>query len=239
MYIRPYIILNGVSSLNLMGLLITELPPITKPLKRTKVDVIDGRDGDIVTELGYSAYDKVVKIGLTANYDIDAIIKYFNSEGVVIFSNEPDKYYRYAIYEQIDFERLLRFKTAEVTLHVQPFKFSNTEKEKEFTYSGGTLAAAVYNAGNYFSRPTIKVTGTGDINVSLNGSQILAIALGDTSQTIKIDAETMNAYYSDDTLANRAVTGNYDNIKLPIGANNFTFTGNLTAFKVNKYSRWI
>ena len=84
MYIRPYIILNGVSSLNLTGLLITELPPITKPLKRTKVDVIDGRDGDIVTELGYSAYDKVVKIGLTANYDIDAIIKYFINTGFLI-----------------------------------------------------------------------------------------------------------------------------------------------------------
>ena len=239
MYIRPYIILNGVSSLNLTGLLITELPPITKPLKRTKVDVIDGRDGDIVTELGYSAYDKVVKIGLTANYDIDAIIKYFNSEGVVIFSNEPDKYYRYAIYEQIDFERLLRFKTAEVTLHVQPFKYSTSELEQEFTLSSSPNTVKIFNAGNIYSRPIIKVTGTGSITLALNGADILVMDLGDTSQTITIDAEAMNAYYSDDTLANRIVTGNYDNIRLKIGSNTFTLTGNATGFKINNYSRWI
>ena len=107
-----YIILNGVNSNTITGLIISSLPPITKPLMRTNIETIDGKDGDIITKLGYSAYDKEITIGLSYNYNVDDVIKYFNSEGTVIFSNEPTKYYKYTILDQIDFEKLIRFKTA-------------------------------------------------------------------------------------------------------------------------------
>lgn len=122
-----YIELNGVRSNSITGLLIQSLPPISKPLIRTQVEEIDGRDGDIITKLGYSAYDKEIEIGLRGNFDVDDVIAYFDSEGIVTFSNEPDKYYHYQIIEQIDFERLVRFRTAKVTFHVQPFKYSTVE----------------------------------------------------------------------------------------------------------------
>ena len=124
---RDYIILNGKRSTMYAGLLITSLPPITKPLLRTQKEEIDGRDGDIVTPVGYSAYDRDVGIGLYGNYDIDAISAFFNSSGTVIFSNEPTKVYQYTIINQIDFEKLIRFRTATVTFHVQPFKYSAIE----------------------------------------------------------------------------------------------------------------
>lgn len=190
--IQPYIILNGTDSRTISGLLISSLPPISKPQVRTQVETVDGRDGDLVTKLGFEAYDKVIKIGLTYNYDIDDIIEYFNSEGVVIFSNEPDKYYRYAIYEAIDFEKLIRFKTAEVTLHVQPFKFSTTEEPELFTVVSGQ-DIEVTNEGNTDARPNLTIIGSGDIDVSLNGSQILSIELED-DQAVIIDSEDMNAY---------------------------------------------
>lgn len=119
-----YIVLNGVKSTLIQGLLISSLPPITKPSIRTNIETIDGRDGDIVTKLGFSAYDKTMTIGLFGDFDIDEVINYFNSEGTVIFSNEPDKFYQYQILEQIDFKKLINFKTATVTFHVQPFKYS-------------------------------------------------------------------------------------------------------------------
>lgn len=190
--IQPYIILNGTDSRTITGLLISALPPISKPLQRTLVDVVDGRDGDINTPLGFSAYDKTVEIGLTYGYDIDEIIEYFNSEGVVTFSNEPDKYYRYAIYEQIDFERLIRFKTAEVTLHCQPFKFSTTETPELFNVTSGS-PITVTNDGNTQSRPNLTIIGDGEVDLSLNGSQILSMDLAD-NQAIIIDTEDMNAY---------------------------------------------
>ena len=130
----PYIILNGVSSKTINGLLIQNLPPITKPEMRTSIEEIDGRDGDIITDLGYSAYDKSFEIGITDQSIVNQVIGFLNSEGTVTFSNEPTMVYQYKIVKQIDFERLLRFKTASVTMHVQPFKKCLTEKE--LTFSG-------------------------------------------------------------------------------------------------------
>lgn len=123
-----YIELNGEKSTSVNGLIIQSLPPISKPKMRTSIETIDGRDGDIVTKLGYSAYDKEVSIGLHGDFDIDDAIAFFDSEGEAVFGNEPDKYYRYSILEQIDFERLIRFRTAKVKLHVQPFKYDAVDR---------------------------------------------------------------------------------------------------------------
>ena len=149
-----YCILNGKKSTLIQGLLIQSLPPITKPLMRTSVEEIDGRDGDVITPLGYSAYDKEMSIGLFGGYDVDEVIKYFDSEGTVIFSNEPDKYYKYKIINQIDFERLLRFKTAVVTFHVQPFKYSAVDDDVSF--SSNELRMRRYTINN--SGLTLEVT---------------------------------------------------------------------------------
>jgi predicted phage tail component-like protein len=237
---RPYIILNDVSSRSIQGLLISELPPISKPQQRIQTETVDGRDGDIVTPLGFAAYDKLVKISLTYDYDIDDIIEFFNSSGKVIFSNEPEKYYKYAIYKQIDFESLIRFKTAKVNFHVQPFKFSDTESTKTFTFaSDDNKSLIIRNNGNIYSRPTLTITGSDTVNIYINGSQILSISLN-IDQTIVINAETMNATNkSGSRLLNRLVTGNYDNIKLNIGSNRITFTGAISKILIDNYSRWI
>lgn len=123
-----YIELNGEKSTSVKGLIIQSLPPISKPEMRTSIETIDGRDGDIVTRLGYAAYDKQLSIGLHGDFDIDDAISFFDSEGEVVFGNEPDKYYRYQILDQIDFERLIRFRTAKVKMHVQPFKYDAVDR---------------------------------------------------------------------------------------------------------------
>lgn len=239
MNIRPYIILNDVSSLTIQGLIISSLPAITKPQIRTQIEQIDGRDGDIVTQLGYAAYDKAVKIGLSYGYDIDDVIQFFNSSGKVVFSNEPEKYYNYAIYEQIDFEKLIRFKTATVKMHVQPFKYSDVEGEKTFNFSSATSGSIqVRNNGNIYSKPTITITGSGTVNVSLNGQQIFVLDMSSTN-TIILDIADMNAYGTDGTLKNRMVTGDYDDFVLPAGNNTLSFTGSVSQILINNYSRWI
>lgn len=231
-----YIILNNKRNTEIKGLIVCSLPPITKPQKKVIIEEIDGVDGDVITELGYKAYDKEVQIGLTYNYNIDEIIDYFNSEGIVVFSNEDDKYYRYKIYEQIDFERLLRFKTATVRMHIQPFKHSTIEVAKTFNITTQT-EIEIRNKGNVYSKPTLTIYGEGDISISLNGNQIFNINLGD-EEYITLDTEKMEAY-KDTILKNRLVTGNYDNFKLNIGRNIITYTGSITKIVLTNYSRWI
>ena len=125
-----YIIWKNINSKTLKGLIISELPPISKPAMRVQETIVDGVDGSIIEELGYEAYDKEIFIGLSKDFDINEIIKYFSGEGEVVFSNEPDKYYKAKIINQIDYERLLRFRTATVTFRVQPFKYKYQEEEE-------------------------------------------------------------------------------------------------------------
>ena len=232
---RNYVIQNGKDSRYIKGLLIQELPPITKPLMRTSIEQIDGRDGDVITRLGYSAYDKKMKIGLFGDYDIDDIIPFFNSSGTVTFSNEPEKYYLYDILDAIDYERLVRFRTAEITYHVQPFKYSNIEKLKVF--SNPTSDIIIRNNGNYVSKPIIHIKGTGTINLSLNGVQLFRIDLS-TTNSITIDTGRLEAY-NDDVLMNRYVVGDYDKFVLKVGPNSVSWDGQLTYISFEKLSRWI
>lgn len=229
-----YIILNGKNSDFVQGLLIQSLPPISKPLLRTQIEEIDGRDGDIVTPLGYSAYDKTISIGLYGNFNIDEVIKYFDTEGIITFSNEPYKYYRFQMISQIDFERLVRYRTANVTFHVQPFKWSTIEFMKTFNIENET-EIEIKNTGNVKAKPVITLHGSGTINLSLNGQQIFVIDLIDE---ITLDIASMEAY-TGGTLKNRQVRGNYDNFLLDIGVNAISWTGNLTKIEIDKYSRWI
>lgn len=237
---QPYIVINGVDSRTIKGLLVTKLPPITKPAQRVTTEAINGRDGDIVTPLGYSAYDKVVEIGLTYEYLIDDIIAFFDTSGKIVFSNEPDKYYNFAVYNQIDFERLLRFRKAPVSFHVQPFKYSDSEREKTYTDFGSYNSFTIRNSGNIYSRPILSVTGAGEVEIALNGEKILDVDFALNGETIVIDCTKMNAYSEDGlTLLNRRVKGNYDNMRLRVGSNVISFTGAVSEAKIRLFSRWI
>lgn len=250
---RNYIILNGTNSNTINGLLIQELAPISKPLMRTEIEEIDGRDGDIITPLGFSAYDKEITIGLYGSYDINEIIAFFNSEGTVIFSNEPDKYYNYTIYQQIDFERLVRFRTATVTLHCQPFKFATTgetqtldsgdpvsDEGTNLVLEGSQLAPfsqfdlkgnTVQDGTPTPSSPVPVQVVTGENTVKIHGKNLVGFAVGSASSN-GITA----TYYSDGSIVlNGTATSNsfvrYDLIQ-PItvtAGQNYTLSANNTS----------
>ena len=233
---RNYVIINGVNSTTINGLAINEMPPITKPSIRTNTEEIDGRDGDIVTRLGYSAYDKEMTIGLYGSYDLDEIMSYFNQSGTIIFSTESDKYYNFEILEQIDYEKLLKFKTATITMHCQPFKYE--VNETAITLSSGNNT--IKNKGNIYAKPIIYIKGSGTITLSLNGNQIFSLDLGATTSEMTIDIEKLEAYDpSDNSLLNRKVTGDYDDFKLEVGNNTINLSGTITTANITMYSRWL
>lgn len=227
---RDYLILNGINSNTIPGLLISTLPPISKPLIRTNVEEIDGRDGDIVTTLGYSAYDKQFDIGLYGNYDINEIIKYFNSKGIVVFSNEPDKYYNYQILEQIDFEKLIRFKTATVTMHIQPFKYLVDEQPieenaTEISDEGKNITLNNTNDGFLFNdlkvkgdteqatRSGINLLNPGKLVVaspfiSMNENNVLTVEINDTG-FFKTAFDNLNLPAGNYTIYAEILSGTY------------------------------
>lgn len=125
-----YFIFKDKDSRNIKELIVNSLPTITKAPKRTEVIEIEGRDGDIVEDYGYQAYDKTLKITLIEDYDVNKLINWLDGKGKLILSNEPNKYYEAEIIEQIDFDRLFKYEPVEVVFHCQPYKYLLNEETK-------------------------------------------------------------------------------------------------------------
>lgn len=228
---RPYIIINNKRSDLIEGLLITNSPTISKPPKRVNIEEVDGKDGYFINELGYSGYDKEVGIGLYGNYNIDNVIGYLSQNGTIVFSNEPDKVYTFNQTEQIDFERLVRYKTATVKYRVQPFKHKINEQIRTET---GLLT--VYNEGNIQSKPIITIKGNGNFTILLNNKE--AVKLVNVQGNITLNVEDLNAY-NNGNLYNRHVQGNLENLTLPMGKSEINILGSLESATIEKISRWI
>ena len=121
-------------------------------------------------------------------------------------------------------------------MHVQPFKYSADEPAiiKEFT--GVTKELEIRNNGNIYSKPVYTITGAGSITISLNTERVLTAEISDS---LIIDVADLNATDANGDYMNRNVTGDYNNLILKPGFNYLSFTGDITAVKIDKYSRWI
>ena len=229
-----YIVWNNKDSRDIKGLLISELPPITKPNMRVKETAIDGVDGSIIEEMGYESYDKTVVIGLKVGADLDKIIEYFTGNGEIVFSNEPEKYYIARIIKSVDYSRLLRFRVATVTFRVQPFKFNRVEVAREATAENDSLA--VRNIGNYTAKPLMKITGSGTVEISVNGSKIFHYTFPNDENTVQIDSEKQDAYWGN-ALKNRNMYGDFPILEK--GLNVISWSGAIESIQITKYSRWL
>lgn len=230
------ITLNGISSTEICGLLIQELPPITRPKMRTQQTIVDGRSGDIITDLGYESYDRQFSVGLHGCFDIDNVIAFFSGKGEAIISNEPEKIYDYQFIEKVDYNRLLRFKTAKIKMHVQPYKHSSVDGTVYKTLTGASGSFDVYNVGNHSSAPTLDIVGSGVVTFTV-GDKSFSVDLTNEPEVI-VDTEKLEAYYGN-VLKNRLVTGNLDHFRLDPGMNTINWSGSVTSVGISRYSRWI
>lgn len=227
------IIWKNKNSKEIKGLMISELPPITKPQMRVKETVIDGVDGSIIEELGYESYDKQISIGLKIGADIDEVLEYFTGDGEIIFSNEPYRYYKARIIDRIDYARLLRFRVAVVTFKVQPFKYDLLEIERQETERNTMI---IENIGNYTSKPLITITGSGVVDLTVNGTAILRYTFPEGRDTVILDSEKQDAYLGN-VLKNRNMIGEFPIFEK--GSNTISWSGTVESVTVKRYSRWV
>ena len=225
------IIWQGVDSTTIQGLLISELPPITKPQMRIRETMIDGRDGSIIEELGYAPYDRAVRIGLRGNFDIDEVVKYFTGEGDVVFSNEPDKVYKAKIVSQIDYQRLIRFREATIPFRCQPYKHKYNESASVFT-----SAFSIVNAGLESSKPKLTITGSGTVEIAVNENGVFSYTFPEGETQVVIDSELEDAY-SGSMLKNRNMNGEFP--ILQAGTNRISWTGEVKSIEIEPRSRWL
>ena len=101
----------------------------------------------------------------------------------------------------------------------------------------GSNEVVVNNIGNTYSKPTIALEGIGDINIYLNGTQMLKATLTDK---MTIDTTNLEAYNPDTmTLLNRQLVGDISKFKLDSGNNTIKMDGALTKATITDYVRYL
>ena len=223
------------ASKEIEGLIITDMPPITKPKMRTNKIEIEGRDGDIIENVGYESYTKTIGIGLIRNFNIDEVIKYFTGNGELILSNEPNKVYLASIYDEVDYEKLLRMKKASIKFHVQPFKYLKNEKKVSLNVTT-EKTIKVTNKGLEVSKPIILLEGFGVVEIAVNGTNIFKYTFPSNETSVIIDSLQEEAY-KDGIYKNRNMLGEFP--KLKPGENVITWRGSLTKIEIQPKSRWL
>lgn len=229
------IIWKGKSSKEIDGLIITDLPPITKPKMKTNKIEIDGRDGDIVEKVGYESYTKSVGIGLARNFNIDEVINYFTGEGELVLSDEPNKVYLASIYDSIEYDRLLRMRKATIKFYVQPYKYLKDEDKVELDVTTHT-SVEVINKGLEISKPIISLEGSGTVEIAVNNINIFKYTFPNNETKVIIDSLEEEAYY-EGIYKNRNMLGEFP--KLSVGSNVISWTGTLTKISIEPKSRWL
>ena len=229
-----YIIFDGKDSREIKGLLISELPIISKPNMRAKETVIDGVDGSTIEELGYESYDKDIVIGLKIGADLDKVTEFFTGKGKIVFSNEPDKYYVGQFIKNIDYSRLLRYRVAKVTFRTQPFKYNRVEVAREATAARTSMI--VENIGNHTSMPLITIKGSGTVELTVNGDKVCRYTFPNGENAVLLDGEKQDAYW-ENTLKNRNMYGEFPIFEK--GNNVISWSGTVEKIQIKKYSRWV
>lgn len=177
----PYFKFNNVSSRDL-GILIKELPPITKSEK--EIETINLKGTNKTLHIDYNSYkskDYKISCILTDETKIDIIKQTLDSVGTFEISSEPNKKWNACISNQIDFSKYLKYlKEFTLNFELDPIGYSssttiNVTQTGSFTGPGG-------NVDTY---PILTITGTG--TVTINNKQIQVSETG-----ITIDCELMN-----------------------------------------------
>jgi len=194
-----------------------------KPLRRSENRFIPGRHGATVTEYGYDSIIIPMSIGLIDMTKLDEVMALLDGSGVLTFSGDPGKYRNARVLGQVDYLRLLRFKTAEVEFFIaDPFRYVLNEVDQSITI----FPATIVNAGTYESLPLLKLTGSGAVSLTLNGTTFTyTFPNGETY--VYIDCREQTAYYSNPLdYRDGSMSGNYP--KLAIGNNTLAITGAIT-----------
>lgn len=219
-----YFIFNGENSKD-KGIIITKMPPISKPAKRVEKIIIPGKNGVLHQDEG--TYETVliqIQCAVVEKCNIKEIVSWLNGTGELILSNDPDIFYNAHIINQIDYTSIVNLiHEFPLELELQPFSHS-IEKYKKVYSTGNDHIFNIPDA-TATMLPYIKVVGSGQINLTINNETMIL----NVNEYIELDCELLIAHKNFES-ADNAVSGNF--FKLLPGLNEINILGDYTKLEI-------
>ena len=195
----PYISFAGKASYEISGLVVTKLPPPTKPSQRYEEAVVPGVDGSLslidgtaeTVPLPVELYAESYAAAMAAN-------AWLCGMGELVISSVPDKAYSAHIYGAIEWSEIEDFEgsyIAQAVFTAQPYPY--VERTAEYTVEpSGTLA--LRNSYDVVAYPLITFIRTADetATIVINGDTVLEVPNWNETELI-VDSEIMECYAPD------------------------------------------
>lgn len=227
-----YFTFKGINSLD-MGVVMLKAPSIYKPTKRVNEIQIAGRNGSLHEDTNtYENYTKEAECHVMDKSQIDKVCEWLTGYGEVTFSSEPDKVYRAFIKNQIPFNNILvNLNDFLVQFDCFPFKYSVNRADEEKTLTAPTT---IYNQGTIYSEPTITIYGTGNVTLMINEK---GYTISGIDGYVTINSE-MQEVYKGNTNKNNSYSA-MDFPRFEVGANEISWTGNVTRVEITPMWRYL
>lgn len=226
---KDYIILDGVSS-NTVGIYCDT--PSVPPMARQRYTTYQTGAEEDGTTADNTFEDISYTVTLYAFWEEDLmnseLYAYLFNKSRLSFSRHEGWYYKIRRLEveepelEADGNRIIY----RVAFVLSPFRYST--ENSAISVSSGDI---VENTGNYYSRPLITLTATGDVTISVNGREFKLSAV---AGTVNIDSERHIVYSGNNIIYNKD-SGSYP--LLAVGSNEITYSGTVTSMTIQKNER--
>ena len=219
---------KGISSEDMQVVIEEEEHFIAKASQRYEVTEIEGRDGAIFDELGYSYVERPIYVQCLNIDKIDDILAWLNGEGKFEYKGRITTA---RFYGELVPERNACIRIIDTTFIRNPFWYKANDNYVAVTNN-------VINEGNIESRPTIRLEkkGNNNIDITINGTRFLYDF--NEESYVEIDCENKTVLYEGLNRFKQIKIG-YDFPKLNIGSNTINLNSGDCTVKIKRKDRWL
>lgn len=223
---------NGIESSD-YSIFMSATPSRPIAAKRVQYFDIPGRNGHLTYDDG-----SLLQVPMTVSCTIMNITEnnlrqikaWLIGSGNLIFSDEPDVYWKVRLDLQIDFTIPMR-QVHQFILIFDCFPMAYSIDNSLVTLT--TSPGEIINLGTATSSPVMTVYGSGTITLTVNGIDIL---LTNVSGSVTIDSDLMDAY-TGTVLQNNNMSGDFP--ILLVGNNTISWVGTVTSVTILPNFRYI
>lgn len=229
---------NGVAS-STYGIYIKDKMVYGAPARSVSAITIPGRSGDLLIDNGRfenfrgwydcyfipnNTYTTLQSLSRAVKAWLNPTVNYYTLSDTY----NVDYFRKVCFSSQLDFvETLLKVGSAKIAFNCKPFLYLTTGLNTITLTQAGTVT----NPELFPSYPYIKITGSGDVTLSIGSASFILTAIG---PSIEIDSEIMNVYRGATSLNSKMTSDGFPTLEP--GANAISWTGTVT--KVEIIPRW-
>lgn len=219
---------KGISSEDMQVVIEEEEHFIAKAAQRYEVTEIEGRDGAIFDELGYSYIERPIYVQCLNINKIDDILAWLDGEGEFEYKGRKTTA---RFYSQLEPQRSTCIRIIDTTFIRDPFWQKAEDNYIEVTKN-------INNEGNVASRPIIRLekTTNDEVDITINNLRFKYSFNKDTY--VEIDCKNKTVQY-EGLNRYRQIKIGYEFPKLKIGDNEIILNSGSCSIKVKRKDRWL